>query len=305
MYCGSGSGRYARAVRGELCYSGAWFVRRIADTIPDTTRPDNQPNSFLIAEFWAARERECRKLTRVSRFGWERLFVLGRWLVKEWLAIAATILAVATISTAFAQNETLTGPMTTNKSAGKPVTMNVDDFVVDRNTLVGKVVAVTGSASCINGDFCSLSSPDSPMTNVVFSASKLNREDRKRLLSCNPFSDPCIATVTGKATSEMMASIKADAITFAPTDEDRAAADPSLPPCNKVDPADIKGLAADSPLAKMLHLEITGVTIESWSDTQGHMHCTAQIISNAGEKTLRYYLKREGDQTMILGAWTN
>ena len=53
------------------------------------------------------------------------------------MAVAATILFAAIASPAFAQNETVTESMTTNKSASKPIAMNVDDFVVDQNTLIG------------------------------------------------------------------------------------------------------------------------------------------------------------------------
>src|SRR6185312_7397204 len=165
----------------------------------------------------------------------------------------------------------------------KPMAMNLDDFVVDKKALVGKFVAVTGSAYCLGGEICYLSSPNSPMTNIMLSVIDLSRDDRKRLLPCNPFSNPCVVTVTGRATAEMMASIKAEMISFAPNEEDRAASDPSLPPCDKIDSAYVRSLAADSALAKMLHLKIIDMKIEGKSDPEGNTHCVAHILSNAGE----------------------
>jgi hypothetical protein len=75
--------------------------------------------------------------------------------------------------------------------------MSVEDFTVDKKTLVGKTVAITGSPACIAAELCYLYSTDQFTVSVAFDPSKLPREDRKELLGCNPFSNRCDITITG------------------------------------------------------------------------------------------------------------
>ena len=227
----------------------------------------------------------------------------GRFSQSGMRVIMTTILFTATISVVSAHSETTKRTVTADKPISKPLAMDVEDFVLDKTKLIGKTVAVTGSAHCLDGDICYISSSASLMTTVYFNASKLNREDRKRLISCNPYTSPCAVTVTGKVTADLMSQIKSETIVFSPSDEEQAAFDLSLPPCDKVSLSDIKSIVEDSVLAKFLHLKTISAKIESTIDEQGHMHCVARIMSNAGEKIFKYYLKREEKQIMILGSW--
>lgn len=78
--------------------------------------------------------------------------------------------------------------------------MSVEDYTLDKKSLTGQTVSVTGSPACLSGELCYLYSTDdgriNAMVSVVFDPSALPREDRKKLLSCNPFSNPCDATIT-------------------------------------------------------------------------------------------------------------
>ena len=157
----------------------------------------------------------------------------------------------------------------------------------------------------MSADWCSLASPQSPMSSVMFKASSLKRDDRKRLLACNPFNAPCKAVVTGVVTPDQMSPLVASDIAFAPTDEELAADDASLPTCDKVDETEIKEIVTGSPLVRMMRLEVSRVRLDAQQDEQGHMHCTVYVITNGGEKSFKYHLKREGDQIMIVGSWAS
>ncbi len=190
------------------------------------------------------------------------------------------------------------------KGAREPAPpMSVEDFVLDKDELGGRLVAVTGSAWCMGVELCSLASEKSLATTVMFNPRSLPRDVRKRLLECNPFTDPCVATVSGRATADIMTGIIATSLSFAPTDEELAATDASLPTCDTASTDDIKGIAEGSTIARLANLQIMNVKIDAVRDDQGHLHCTADIFTNAGAKSLKYYFKREGSDIMIIGSW--
>lgn len=186
-----------------------------------------------------------------------------------------------------------------------PQSMSVEDLLVDKNDLKGRTVAVTGSAYCMSADWCSLASPQSPMSSVMFKVSALKRDDRKRLLACNPFNAPCKAVVTGVVTPDQISPLVASDIAFAPTDEELAVDDTSLPTCDTVSETEIKSIVTNSPLARMMRLEVLRVRLDAQQDEQGHMRCMAHVTTNGGEKSFKYHLKRESDQVMIVGSWVS
>jgi hypothetical protein len=218
--------------------------------------------------------------------------------------IAGMILIfAASISASLAQDKAAPSPPVPSKLASAGPVMAVDDFVARKRILVGKLVAVTGSAYCDDRGLCHLSSSETPMINVSFATSRLDQDDREHLRQCDPFSNPCEVTISGEVTARSSSLLNADAIAFAPTDEDLAAADPSLPPCNQVSSVDIQELAESSPVARILDFKAIGSKIEAKTDAKGHMHCVAHVLSKAGEKILTYHLKRIGDQILIVGTW--
>ena len=99
--------------------------------------------------------------------------------------------------------------------AGDPGAMSVEDYVLDQGSMdEGQPVAISGSAMCINGDFCVLTKGTNVMTQVMFKPSKLAREDRKHLLDCNAIVHPCQAVVTGTTTGDVFHSVAATGIKF-------------------------------------------------------------------------------------------
>jgi hypothetical protein len=115
--------------------------------------------------------------------------------------LAATCGAVLAVSTATAQSPA-------------PV-VNVEDYILDKDQMVGKQISVIGFPMCITMELCYLHSDGGtswrPAVSVMFNAASLPREDRKMLLQGNPLTGPLLATVTFRVTSEMLGS-KATAI---------------------------------------------------------------------------------------------
>ena len=70
---------------------------------------------------------------------------------------AVAIFAAATSIPSFGQ-EAATAAFVGANSAVKTASMSVEDFIVDKQELNGKNIVVSGSASCLNGDICYLSS---------------------------------------------------------------------------------------------------------------------------------------------------
>jgi hypothetical protein len=185
--------------------------------------------------------------------------------------------------------------------AGSDVSpMSVEDYLVDKSSIKG-VVAVKGSVGCMGADTCFLYGAN-VMSSATFNTLRLPREDRKRLLSCDVWTDPCIVTIVGQNhPTEIMAAIDANRIIWQPNEEDIAAADPTLPPCSAVSADDIRGLVEASPLAGLTHITIAGVKIDTVTDREGHVHCTAEVVTNAGEKKFRFHLKHQDQQVYIVG----
>jgi hypothetical protein len=188
-----------------------------------------------------------------------------------------------------------------NKAA--PIAMSVEDFVVDKDTIHGRV-SVKGSVACIGGGLCYLYG-DNISTTINFDASKLPREDRKKFLSCSPFTSPCIITITGRTSSGFMASLTADTVAWEPTEEDLAAADSTVPACDTVDNDDLKSMAESSALAQMIHLKVIDIKVITSLDKNGHKHCVAEMTTSAGDKKMNYFLQHNGDGSgySINGKW--
>jgi hypothetical protein len=91
--------------------------------------------------------------------------------------------------------------------------MSVEDFTLDKKTLIGQTIAITGSPACVAAELCYLYAPDQLAVSVAFDPSKLPREDRKTLLGCNPFTNICDATITGMISNGFV-PMKASSITW-------------------------------------------------------------------------------------------
>jgi hypothetical protein len=217
------------------------------------------------------------------------------------LALATCVLASVEgfHPVALAQTQAQKPPVDEN---AKKKAMSVEDFLVDQSILEGEI-GIKGSVACLSATMCSLYGGNM-LASVVFNPEHLAREDRRRLLSCNPFSEPCVVSITGSGGSDFLHPFVASAIQWEPTDDELAARDPSLPKCDSVPIADIKAVAESSPFFKLASLTIIDLSISVATDPDGHEHCVAHIKTNAGAKEMRFYLKRERTgQLMIQGKW--
>jgi len=91
--------------------------------------------------------------------------------------------------------------------------MSVEDLVLDKKTLIGKTVSVTGNAFCAN-DLCYIGSPGESGASVIFDADRLDRESRKRLLNCDLLQNVCPVTLTGTVVDGIISSLTATSISF-------------------------------------------------------------------------------------------
>ena len=186
--------------------------------------------------------------------------------------------------------------------AADATSMSVADFVLDRASLKGRMVKVEGSASCLGADFCSVADPDQIMTSVMFEPAAISRADRKRLLSCNPITAPCRVTVTGRVQDNQMTPLAATAIVFAPTPEEVAAADPTIPSCDKATESDVVGMIEEVPLYKTLKASVSSAKIHSTVDERGMRHCKALVtMGNGYQMDIPYYLTRRDGNLVIIG----
>lgn len=81
-----------------------------------------------------------------------------------------------------------------------PEAVSVRDFILDANELAGKRVSVRGSIGCLTMQACFLYPEEEvSLQGASFNAEKLARQDRARILGCQPFAQPCVAVVTGIA----------------------------------------------------------------------------------------------------------
>lgn len=79
-----------------------------------------------------------------------------------------------------------------------PTVLSVNDFILDRQDLIGKTVTVAGYPTCLNGDDCSLYGQD--IQNSVSFAYNLPRSDVAILITCDLFNHQCPAQITGIVT---------------------------------------------------------------------------------------------------------
>ena len=177
-----------------------------------------------------------------------------------------------------------------------PKAISVEDFLVDKPK---GDVAVQGLATCLTADYCSLSG-DNVMQAVAFNTGQLSHDDRKRLLGCNAFLKNCPATVTIDVEGEGLATTyKAVSIWWAPTEEDIAANDPTLPACDTVSEGDLKEMAEGSGLGALFHLHVSNVTIQTTVPADGHPRCVAKMDASSGEKTFHYHLDPASEMEIV------
>lgn len=102
----------------------------------------------------------------------------------------------------------------TPNASGNP--MNVLEFLVDADSLDGRVVAVHGVAACMGADICYLyASMLNPMQSVTFNPKALPRDDRKRLLECGAAFEFCSVTIVGRVHAHApVGTIVAQSITW-------------------------------------------------------------------------------------------
>ena len=101
--------------------------------------------------------------------------------------------------------------------AAAPPSMGVKDFLTDQADYVGKSVTVTGIAACLSGSICMLyADVSAPMQAVTFAPDKLSREDRRRLLDCQPFVNQCAVAVTGLVRNTPLEALAASSMTWTP-----------------------------------------------------------------------------------------
>jgi hypothetical protein len=103
--------------------------------------------------------------------------------------------------------------------AAEQNTMDVQAYALDQYKLVGTNVSVTGTPACLELEKCFLyagsGSTLKPMVSVIFNASSLSKEDRRRLLHADPFSNPETATITFLAPSGMLTASMVTSISWA------------------------------------------------------------------------------------------
>jgi hypothetical protein len=73
--------------------------------------------------------------------------------------------------------------------------ISVDDLILDGGQMMGKVVSVSGQATCLNGTSCSLY--DDANRNFVEFGGSIPRADRALLLQCDMLGNPCGVILTG------------------------------------------------------------------------------------------------------------
>lgn len=182
--------------------------------------------------------------------------------------------------------------------------ISVEDYLVDKASIRGKIT-VRGSVACLNGSMCYLYG-NNIMTSMTFDPTRLSRNDRLRLLSCNPMIVSCIVSITGSnKPGDSLVSLSADSIAWEPSEEDVAASDPSRPSCAAVGISEVKHMVEDSPLVKMFRLNVEDIHVSTSPDKDGHIHCVATVITSGGEKKLRYYVMREEgtNKFYVTGTW--
>lgn len=182
--------------------------------------------------------------------------------------------------------------------------MSVEDFLLDVSTLKGSV-AVKGSTSCLQGTLCYLHGSNF-MTMLNFDASNLPREDRRRLMSCQPLVEPCNVVVYGIARpKDSLSKFSAYTIEFELSPEEAAATDLNLPRCDTIEKSEVVELIEHSKLAKTLSLKIFETRLEITKDDRNRVFCSASLITSGGEKRISYYLKRiQTGGFYIAGRWS-
>jgi hypothetical protein len=181
--------------------------------------------------------------------------------------------------------------------------MSIEDYLLDKERLGGLMVAITGSASCMGPEMCELTG-STVTTSMMFDSSALPRDDRKRLLGCNMFVNPCPVVLHGRGAPVSYQPMRATSIEWAPTPEEIAAADKTLPPCTQVDKDDIQALAEQSPVGRMSSLKVLSVSTSSTTSPAGLITCSATLVTSAGEKKMKYYLSRGPEGLLIRGNWS-
>ncbi len=89
--------------------------------------------------------------------------------------------------------------LASSAKAETPKPMPVADLILDVAILKGKTVSVVGYTACVgqNGSMCMLyDSPVNFTKNIFFDASRMDRDDRSRIISCNILS-ACKVVLTG------------------------------------------------------------------------------------------------------------
>ena len=77
--------------------------------------------------------------------------------------------------------------------------MALKDFLTDQAALKGRSVTVVGVPLCA-GSLCFLyEDMSNPMQSLAFDPAHVDRDSRRRLLDCNPYTNPCHIEITGRA----------------------------------------------------------------------------------------------------------
>ena len=103
------------------------------------------------------------------------------------------------------------------RELSKQPAISVDEYLLDRKSLIGQYVGVTGQISCASLDLCFIAESASTfMQSAQFDATTLPREDRARLLHCTNIYYPCAGTVAGTVVGGFQTTIRADQIIWPP-----------------------------------------------------------------------------------------
>jgi hypothetical protein len=221
--------------------------------------------------------------------------------------IPALVLAICLSGAALAegpQADPAKGEQKTDSQSQVVQPLSVEDFLLDQQTLHG-TVAVKGNATCMGATICSLVGK-SIANSVLFDPAKLPRDDRKRLLTCTIGDVSCTATVAGAVGHQLGGfGLVAEKMEWQPTPEDLAAADPSLPSCDKVDPDYLTKMVDNAPIMQMVHTTVTAVQIIIHSDKAAHKHCTFVFMANGVQGKMSYYVVHQGNGFGALGHFTD
>jgi hypothetical protein len=90
--------------------------------------------------------------------------------------------------------------LTTAALAKTSPPMQVDDYLADADHYQGKHITLVGSPMCVTAKICMLYKSDLKSNAAVsFDPSRLSLDDKKYLLSCDPYTNPCLVRIDGMA----------------------------------------------------------------------------------------------------------